>query len=65
MTIQLKLTKRELDFLLRGIRGVLTEEVDRGTRMNGAYKQTKNFEAAEAIEGKLIAAFNASCTEAK
>lgn len=65
MKTQLELTKRELDLVLRGIRGLLTEEVARGTRLNGAYKQTKNFEAAEALESKLIAAFNDACTEAK
>lgn len=65
MTIQLELTKRELDLLQRAMRGLLIEEADRGTRMNGAYKPTKNFQAAEALEDKLIAAFNAASVDAK
>jgi hypothetical protein len=55
MTITLEITKKELDLILRGISNVLTDEVDRGTRRNGAYRPTKNFQAAEALEIKLTA----------
>lgn len=56
MTIQLKLTKRELDLLLRGVTALLIDENERSTRRNGAYKPTKNYLAAEALEARLLAA---------
>lgn len=66
MTTQLELTKRELDLLLRGLRDVLIDENERSHRPGGrGYVPTKNYIAAEALEAKLIAAFNAACTEAK
>lgn len=56
MTIQLELTKRELDLLLRGVTALLIDENERSTRRNGEYKQTKNYLAAEALEARLLAA---------
>ncbi len=56
MTIQLEVTKRELDLLLRGVTAVLIDENERSTRTNGEYKPTKNYFAAEALEARLLAA---------
>ena len=58
MTIQLELTKHELDILLRAMRPLVTDALTR----TPCGPQSL---AAEALENKLIAAFNASCTEAK
>ena len=56
MKIQLELTKRELDLLMRGVTALLIDENERSTRMNGEYKPTQNYLAAEALEARLIAA---------
>lgn len=58
MKIKLEVTKAELDLLLRGLSDVLSDEVERGTRMNGAYKPTKNYAAAEALETRLATALS-------
>jgi len=60
MTIQLEVTKRELDFLLRGMSALLIDENERSTRRNGEYKPTKNYLAAEELESRLIKAASAA-----
>lgn len=57
MTIQLEVTKRELDLLMRGMRGLLIDENERSNRPGGrGWVPTKNYIAAEALEARLILA---------
>lgn len=58
MTIQLELTKQQLNILLVAMRPLVVESLTR----TPCGPQSL---AAEALEGKLIAAFNADSVEAK
>jgi hypothetical protein len=56
-TIQLELTKKEINLLMRAASLLLMEENSKSTRrMGGEWVPTKNYNAAEALEAKLIAA---------
>jgi len=57
MKIQLELTVRELDLLMRGMSALLLDEHDRSKRGGGrGWVPTKNYLAAVALEDRLIAA---------
>jgi len=58
MKYTLEVSKRDLDLLLRGVRGLLCEENDRSRRGGGrGWVPTKNYLAAEDLENRLIKLF--------
>jgi hypothetical protein len=54
MTIQLEITKHELDLLMRGVSLLLIDENERCNRKGGrGWVPTKNYIAAEKLEAQL------------